>query len=79
MGLNCRSKHIELRHLWHKDNDKNVVIKVKKASSENQPAGALRQEPSLRKHLSANGLRGLQGHLSRSLSEKEGTTTTAAA
>ena len=34
MGLNRRSKHIELKYLWLQDHHKNGVIKVKRVSSQ---------------------------------------------
>ena len=63
MGLNCRSKHIELKFLWLQDHHKNGVIKVKRVSSLENPADIFTKNVSastLAKHLPACGLQELR-------------------
>ena len=59
MGLNRRSKHIELKFLWLQDHRKNGVIKVKRVSSQENPADIFTKNVSastLAKHLPSCGL-----------------------
>ena len=63
MGLNRRSKHIELKFLWLQDHHKNCVIKVKRVSSQENPADIFTKNVSastLAKHLSSCGLQELR-------------------
>ena len=63
MGLNRRSKHIELKFLWLQDHHKNGVIKVKRVSSLENPADIFTKNVSastLAKHLPACGLQELR-------------------
>ena len=63
MGLNRRSKHIELKFLWLQDHHKNGVIKVKRVSSLENPADIFTKNVSastLAKHLSSCGLQELR-------------------
>ena len=63
MGLNRRSKHIELKFLWLQDHHKNGVIKIKRVSSQENPADIFTKTVSastLAKHLSACGLQELR-------------------
>ena len=63
MGLNRRSKHIELQFLWLQDHHKNGVIKVKKVSSLENPADIFTKHVSastLAKHLPSCGLQELR-------------------
>ena len=63
MGLNRRSKHIELKFLWLQDHHKNGVVKVKRVSSLENPADIFTKNVSastLAKHLPACGLQELR-------------------
>ena len=65
MGLNRRSKHIELKFLWLQDHHKNGVTKVKRVSSLENPADIFTKDVSastLVKHL-------LAGHAACGLQE----------
>ena len=63
MGLNRRSKHIELKFLWLQDHHKNGVIKVKRVSSLENPSDIFTKNVSastLVKHLPSCGLQELR-------------------
>ena len=63
MGLNRRSKHIELKFLWLQDHHKNGVIKVKRVSSLENPSDIFTKNVSastLAKHLPSCGLQELR-------------------
>ena len=63
MGLSRRSQHIELEFLWLQDYHKSGVIKVKRVSSQENPADIFTKNVSastLAKHLSSCGLQELR-------------------
>ena len=63
MGLNRRSKHIELKFLWLQDHHENGVIKVKRVSSLENPSDIFTKNVSastLAKHLPSCGLQELR-------------------
>ena len=64
MGLNRRSKHIELKFLWLEDHHKNGVIKAKRVASLENPADIFTKinvsASTLAKHLSSCGLHELR-------------------